>query len=76
MKTKIIKHHIFKNLTILVLFFIQILANAQEKKLEDLSFLELEKKIDNSYNKKEELWIYINHYIKKSKEEKNDEGKY
>ena len=74
MKTKIIKHHIFKNLTILVLFFIQILANAQEKKLEDLSFLELEKKIDSSYNKKEELWIYINHYIKKSKEEKNDEA--
>ena len=54
------------------MFHIQL--NAQGKKLEDLSFLELEKKIDSSYNRKEELWIYINHYIKKSKEEKNDEA--
>lgn len=54
------------------MFHIQL--NAQGKKIEDLSFLELEKKIDSSYNRKEELWIYINHYIKKSKEEKNDEA--
>ena len=67
------KHLITKHLTIILLFLFHIQLNAQGKKLEDLSFLELEKKIDSSYNKKEELWIYINHYIKKSKEEKNDD---
>ena len=74
MKTKIIKHHIFKNLTILVLFFIQILANAQEKKLEDLSFLELEKKIDNLISINGNTLPLIKYYIKKSKKENNDQA--
>lgn len=71
MKTKNIKHHIFKNLTILVLFFIQILANAQEKKLEDLSFLELEHKIDSLFNTNGNALPLVKFYFKKSKKENN-----
>ena len=74
MKTKTNNYLIIKNLFLTVLFFFQISVNAQEKKLEDLSFLELEHKIDSSYNKKEELWIFINQYIQKSKDEKNSEA--
>ena len=49
------------------MFHIQL--NAQGKKLEDLSFLELEKKIDSLNSSNQNALPLIKYYIKKSKKE-------
>ncbi len=51
------------------MFHIQL--NAQGKKLEDLSFLELEKKIDSLNSSNQNALPLIKYYIKKSKKENN-----
>ena len=71
MKTKTNNYLIIKNLFFAVLFFSQISINAQGKKLEDLSFLELEKKIDSLNSSKQNVLPLIKYYIKKSKKENN-----
>lgn len=71
MKTKINNYLIIKNLFFAVLFFSQISINAQEKKLEDLSFLELEHKIDSLVYNNANASPLIQFYIKKSKKENN-----
>ena len=71
MKTKTNNYLIIKNLFLTVLFFFQISVNAQEKKLEDLSFLELEKKIDSLNSSNQNALPLIKYYIKKSKKENN-----
>ena len=65
---------IFKRFSIFLLLLCFANYYSQEKKLEELSFIELEKKIDNlAYNKKENVEI-INFYIKKAKKESNLEA--
>ena len=71
MKTKINNYLIIKNLFLTVLFFFQISVNAQEKKLEDLSFLELEHKIDSLFNTNGNALPLVKFYFKKSKKENN-----
>ena len=51
------------------MFHIQL--NAQGKKLEDLSFLELEHKIDSLNSSNQNVLPLIKYYIKKSKKENN-----
>ena len=71
MKTKTNNYLIIKNLFLTVLFFFQISVNAQEKKLEDLSFLELEHKIDSLFNTNGNALPLVKFYFKKSKKENN-----
>ena len=71
MKTKTNNYLIIKNLFLTVLFFFQISVNAQEKKLEDLSFLELEHKIDSLNSSNQNALPLIKYYIKKFKKENN-----
>ena len=65
------KHLIIKNLTIILLFLFHIQLNAQGKKLEDLSFLELEHKIDSLFNTNGNALPLVQFYFKKSKKENN-----
>ena len=58
------KHLIIKYLTIILLFLFHIQLNAQGKKLEDLSFLELEKKIDSLNSSNQNALPLIKYYIK------------
>lgn len=55
----------------IVLIFLQISINAQGKKLEDLSFLELEHKIDSLFNTNGNALPLVQFYFKKSKKENN-----
>jgi AraC-like DNA-binding protein len=70
-KTKINNYLIIKNLFFIVLIFLQISINAQGKKLEDLSFLELEHKIDSLFNTNGNALPLVQFYFKKSKKENN-----
>ncbi len=60
----------------LFLFFLQIssIINAQNVFNSDLSYVEIEKKIDDYNNNPEKMWELIHFYIKKSKKEKNNEA--
>jgi len=71
LKTKINNHLIIKNLVFAVLLFLQIPTNAQGKKIENLSFLELEHKIDSLFNTNGNALPLVQFYIKKSKKENN-----
>ncbi len=65
---------IFKRFSIFLLLLCFANYYSQEKKLEELSFREIELKIDSlPYNKKEDFEI-INFYIKKAKSENNIEA--
>ena len=71
MKTKINNYLIIKNLVFIILFFLQIPTNAQGKKIENLSFLQLEHKIDSLVYNNANASPLIQFYIKKSKKENN-----
>jgi len=71
LKAKINNHLIIKNLAFIVLLFLQMPTNAQGKKIENLSFLELEHKIDSLVYKNANASPLIHFYIKKSKKENN-----
>ncbi|AZI69343.1 helix-turn-helix domain-containing protein [Cloacibacterium normanense] len=71
MKAKINNYLIIKNLVFIILFFLQIPTNAQGKKIENLSFLQLEHKIDSLVYNNANASPLIQFYIKKSKKENN-----
>ena len=56
-----------------LLFFSLTNISSQHKKT-DLTYIEIEKKIDNLYNKPTEALKFVNIYIQKSKKEKNYEA--
>ncbi|MEC5156290.1 AraC family transcriptional regulator [Chryseobacterium sp. MP_3.2] len=60
----------------LFLFFLQIssIINAQNVINSNLSYVEIEKRIDDYNNNPEKMWELIHFYIKKSKKEKNNEA--
>ena len=53
-----------------LLFFSLTNISSQHKKT-DLTYIEIEKKIDSLYNKPTEALKFVNIYIQKSKKEKN-----
>lgn len=59
----------------LLIFFLLSVNNiySQKSSLTDLSYEEIEKRIDNFHNNPHKMWDMINIYIKKSKKEKNFE---
>lgn len=68
-----------KNYCQLILIFFSILypitkLDAQKLTIEDLSYEKIEKKIDSLQCDKEKALILIDHYIKRSKREKNNES--
>lgn len=65
---------IFKRFSIFLLLLCFANYYSQEKKLEELSFIELEKEIDSLVDNNKQFFPVINIYIEKAKKEKNPEA--
>lgn len=64
-----------KKLYFSIIFLFSFLCfNAQGQLEDELTYNQIEEKIDNSHNDSIEVWNYINMYISKAKKNHNDEA--